>query len=119
MEPKSYIRMFGVTETGHSVLAVIEDFAPYFYVPAPRGFRTEDINAFANYLTVSFVALFFLRSRLLRDYVQGKFDSSTIDHVEIVKKMSLQNYYGDTQSPFIKIIVKTPKNVPRVRDKCI
>lgn len=45
------------------------------------------------------------------------FDDATMDRIELVKKMSLQNYYGDTPSPFIKIIVKTPRSVPRVRDK--
>ncbi len=48
----SYIRMFGVTEAGHSVLAQIEGFSPYFYIPAPRGFQTSDTSAFLEYLKV-------------------------------------------------------------------
>ncbi|KLO05308.1 hypothetical protein SCHPADRAFT_933696 [Schizopora paradoxa] len=92
----SHLRMFGVTEEGHSVLAQIEGFEPYFYIPAPRGFQTSD--------TITFL-----------EYLKGKFDDATVDRVELVKKMSLQNYYGDTPSPFVKIIVKTPRNVPKVR----
>lgn len=63
--------MFGVTEVsiprelqdtaksdsrfqlGHSVMALITGFLPYFYVPVPRGFENSDINPFMNYLNVS------------------------------------------------------------------
>lgn len=38
---------------GHSVLAHIHDFDPYFYVPTPRGFEESDISAFIDYLNVS------------------------------------------------------------------
>ena len=37
---------------GHSVLASVTDFMPYFFVPAPRGFRSEDIDSFVNELNV-------------------------------------------------------------------
>ena len=65
------IRMFGVTQVyttsfqlressssapfqeGHSVLAHVYDFAPYFLVPAPRGFQEGDISAFTSELDVS------------------------------------------------------------------
>jgi len=64
------LRMFGVTavclsslvmyecqsltfqQDGHSVLANITDFKPYFYVPVPRGFTDADIQPFREYLSV-------------------------------------------------------------------
>ncbi|THH28571.1 hypothetical protein EUX98_g5609 [Antrodiella citrinella] len=46
----SGLRMFGVTQEGHSVLANITDFMPYFYVPTPRGLLEEDLPQFAFYL---------------------------------------------------------------------
>jgi hypothetical protein len=62
------LRMFGVTEVcflssyltilelrvqaGHSVLAHITDFLPYFYVPLPRGFTHDDLHSFADHLNV-------------------------------------------------------------------
>lgn len=64
------LRMFGVTEVsnsiihdfihstfyeqaGHSVLATITDFFPYFYVSYPRGFTDGDLDSFRHYLNVS------------------------------------------------------------------
>ncbi len=63
------LRMYGVTEVrqsllhhfyptlnpvqnGHSVLAHINDFLPYFYIPQPRGFQLEDIEPFMEHLNV-------------------------------------------------------------------
>lgn len=47
------LRVFGVTEEGHSVLAHIRDFLPYFWVGAPRGFTNNDCKPFGIYLNVS------------------------------------------------------------------
>lgn len=38
---------------GHSVLAHIHGFVPYFYVAAPRGFTENDLESFARQLDVS------------------------------------------------------------------
>jgi hypothetical protein len=37
---------------GHSVLAHITGFMPYFYVAVPRGFENEDIDPFKSELNV-------------------------------------------------------------------
>jgi DNA polymerase delta subunit 1 len=44
--PVPIIRMFGITETGHSIVAHIHGFAPYFYVPALSKFKAADCGAF-------------------------------------------------------------------------
>jgi len=36
------IRLFGVTAEGHSVLANVYGFMPYFYVPVPPEFKSMD-----------------------------------------------------------------------------
>lgn len=41
------------TQAGHSVLAHVTDFLPYFYVPVPRGFQVDDLDAFMENLNVS------------------------------------------------------------------
>ncbi|KAI5122485.1 hypothetical protein M0805_001394 [Coniferiporia weirii] len=92
------LRMFGVTQDGHSVLAHVHDFLPYFYVPAPRGFTEDDLEIFT-------------------DELNRQCDGRTIDHVEIIKRKSLWGYKGDDWVPFIKIFVQSPRSVPRVRDK--
>ena len=38
------IRMFGVTENGHSVLVHVHQFEPYFYVQMPAGFARDQEN---------------------------------------------------------------------------
>ncbi|TFY72913.1 hypothetical protein EVG20_g104 [Dentipellis fragilis] len=47
---RAEIRMFGVTEDGHSVLAHVTNFLPYFYIPVPRGFTKDDLGPFKQYL---------------------------------------------------------------------
>ncbi|TRM65265.1 DNA polymerase family B-domain-containing protein [Schizophyllum amplum] len=89
------LRMFGVTDAGHSVLAIITDFLPYFYVAQPRGFTEGDLNSFKNYL--------------------NNITGHTVRNIEIVKKRSLWGYMGDAVSPFIKLTITEPKSLPRCR----
>lgn len=37
------IRLYGVTEEGHSVFAHIHGFVPYFYIPCPPGFEVRSV----------------------------------------------------------------------------
>lgn len=54
--PPAYVvptlRLFGVTSAGHSVLAHIHGFLPYFYVPAPSGFEMAHLNEIQEQLAV-------------------------------------------------------------------
>ncbi|KAH9995602.1 delta DNA polymerase [Russula vinacea] len=88
------IHIFGVTQEGHSVLAHITGFMPYFFVPVPRGFETEDIGPFISHLN-SLV--------------------NAVTKIELAHKRSLFNYAGDDFSAFMKITVTEPRAVPRVR----
>ncbi|KII85833.1 hypothetical protein PLICRDRAFT_144471 [Plicaturopsis crispa FD-325 SS-3] len=90
------LRLYGVTEAGHSVLAHVTDFLPYFYVPVPRGFQVDDLDAFMENLN-------------------NHFDGGIVRHVEMVKKRSLWGYRGDDWVGFIKITCGTPRNIPQVR----
>lgn len=44
--PTPIIRIYGVTMEGHSVMAHVHGFHPYFFVPAVPGFKEEDCNKF-------------------------------------------------------------------------
>ncbi|EPQ56433.1 hypothetical protein GLOTRDRAFT_120926 [Gloeophyllum trabeum ATCC 11539] len=88
------VRMYGVTETGHSVLAHVTDFLPYFYIPAPRGFTEADVGAFQIYLNN------------LTGGVRG---------AELARKRSLWGYKGDDWVMFIKLTIVDPKTLPKVR----
>ncbi|KAI0955116.1 DNA-directed DNA polymerase delta [Taiwanofungus camphoratus] len=93
---RSHLRMFGVTETGHSVLANITDFLPYFYVAAPRGFAESDIFAFSQYLN-------------------NAGSGGLVRNVELVQKRSLWQYRSDDWVPFIKITLADQRSLPKIR----
>ncbi|KZP26619.1 delta DNA polymerase [Athelia psychrophila] len=90
------LRMFGVTQDGHSVLAHITDFQPYFYVAVPRGFTGDDLKPFM-------------------DYINSHVDNSPVRDAQIIKKRSLWGYRGDDWPAFIKLTISEPKSLPKVR----
>ncbi|CDO75821.1 hypothetical protein BN946_scf184951.g19 [Trametes cinnabarina] len=94
------LRMYGVTEEGHSVLANITEFLPYFYIATPRGFTNDDIVPFMRYLNMT---------------VMG----TPVRGVELVSKRSLWGYKGDDWVNFIKITIADQRSLPKVRDEYI
>ncbi|KAF9221377.1 hypothetical protein BS17DRAFT_785295 [Gyrodon lividus] len=93
---RTMLRMFGVTEAGHSILANITDFMPYFYIPVPRGFDTSDLDAFADALNHGVGG----------PYVIG---------IKIVNRRTLWGYRGDNWVTFMELTISDPKSVPKVR----
>ncbi|KAG6813826.1 DNA-directed DNA polymerase delta [Tricholoma furcatifolium] len=89
------LRMFGVTETGHSVLAHITDFLPYFYIAVPRGFTVDDIGSF-------------------RQYLNNLTGTQAVVQIEYVEKRSLWGYRGDDYVPFLKFTISDPRSLPKV-----
>lgn len=47
--PSDYMK-----QEGHSVLMNVTHFDPYFYIPCPRGFTSNDLEPFKNHLNVWF-----------------------------------------------------------------
>jgi DNA polymerase delta subunit 1 len=94
---RSAVRIYGVTEAGHSVLMHANGFMPYFFIPAPRGFQESDIEPFEQYL----------KGALETAYVK----------VELVKKRPLMGYRGDDWPVFIRVAVNEPKSIPKTRNK--
>ncbi|KAG5342462.1 DNA polymerase delta catalytic subunit [Termitomyces sp. T112] len=92
------LRMFGVSETGHSVLAHITDFLPYFYLAVPRGFNREDVIPF-------------------RQELNNLAAGDPVVRIEYVEKRSLWGYRGDDWIPFLKITISDPRSLPKVRDE--
>ncbi|KAJ8694871.1 DNA-directed DNA polymerase delta [Pleurotus ostreatus] len=97
--PTPTFRMYGTTEHGHSVLAVVTGFLPYFYVPVPRGFAEDDLESFKSYLNS------------IMD------DPRTVQRIEIIKRKSLWGYLGDDVVPFLKLTLIQPRLLPKLRDK--
>lgn len=98
--PVPIIRMYGVTMEGNSVLAHIHGFAPYFFVPAQPGFKSQDCDTFRNSLDT--VVMKDLRSN--REGLQ-----SAVLAVDMVSRESIYGYHGNRKIPFLKITVALPR----------
>ncbi|OQS02594.1 DNA polymerase delta catalytic subunit [Thraustotheca clavata] len=98
----SIVRLTGVTEDGHSVMAHIHGFVPYFYASCPEGLTNADCGV--------------VREALDAIAKKNPSDATAIQGVEIVEdKMSLYGYQFDKKVRLMKIYFTLPNIVPRVR----
>ncbi|CAG8602463.1 12440_t:CDS:10 [Funneliformis mosseae] len=104
VEPKSrepLIRMFGITETGNSVLCYVTGFRPYFYIPAPIGFRENDMAT--------------LQKQIERAINLDNGLNKPIERIELTLKESIWGYHGNKKSPYLKIIFSETKALNSAR----
>jgi len=86
-----------IRQGGHSVLAHVTDFLPYFYVSVPRGFTPDDME-------------------LLKEYINNTLNlPGTVTDVSFAKKRSLWGYRGDTKPLFMKLTISDQRGLPKVR----
>ncbi|KAF2865478.1 DNA polymerase family B-domain-containing protein [Massariosphaeria phaeospora] len=99
---KATVKLFGVTENGHSVLMHVTDFLHYFYVAAPLNFQKSDCGPYKNYL---------------ENQCQKAFSSygAVISSVQMTMRENIYRYQGNEKSPYLKISVTSPKIVNLVR----
>ena len=95
---KTTVKLFGVTETGHSVLLHVTDFLHYLYVAAPVSFTKNDCEPFKAYL----------ESNLAQH-------QPVIYSVQMVLRENLFGFQGNQKSPYLKITVTDPKYITRLR----
>uniref|UniRef100_A0A3P9H543 DNA polymerase n=1 Tax=Oryzias latipes TaxID=8090 RepID=A0A3P9H543_ORYLA len=94
------IRMFGVTDNGNSVCCHVHGFAPYFYVPAPNGFKSEFLGEFKRELN----------SAVLKDMRSNKDNISvTVLAVDITRKENMYGYHGQQSMDFLRITMAMPR----------
>ncbi|KAL5007030.1 hypothetical protein ScPMuIL_015836 [Solemya velum] len=98
--PVPIIRMYGITMDGHSLLAHIHGFTPYFFVPAQPGFKAEHCGVFKDALNA--VVMKDLRSN--REGI-----NTAVLAVSMVVKESIYGYHGNRKIPFLKITVSLPR----------
>lgn len=89
------VRLFGVTDSGNSIMCDMTGFLHYFYFPVPVGFRKSDIVPLTNHIKSS--------------------DIGKVDHIEIQNKFSIMHYNGTQKSPFLKIFCKDLRSVSKLR----
>ncbi|KAH8724119.1 catalytic subunit DNA polymerase-like protein delta [Phaeosphaeriaceae sp. PMI808] len=99
---RTTVKLFGVTENGHSVLLHVTGFMHYFYVAAPIGFHPTDCDAYKIYLESE-------AQKQLNQY------SAVIHSVEMKMKENIMGYQGNQKSPYLKITVNDPRMIGRVR----
>ncbi|KAI9695742.1 MAG: DNA-directed DNA polymerase delta [Candelina mexicana] len=95
---RTTVKLFGVTETGHSVLLHVTDFLHYLYVAAPISFQKHDCDGFKSYLDTQLAQ-----------------HQPAIHSVQMVMRTNLFGFQGNQKSPFLKITVSDPKNINKVR----
>lgn len=95
---KATVKLFGVTEAGHSVLLHVTDFLHYLYVAAPVAFTKNDCEPFK----------IFLESNLAQH-------QAAIHSVQMVMRENLFGFQGNQKSPYLKITVTDPKFINRLR----
>ncbi|XP_075742862.1 DNA polymerase delta 1, catalytic subunit [Rhipicephalus microplus] len=98
--PIPIVRMFGVTDDGHSVLCHVHGFLPYFYVEAPPNFRKEHCWAFREALNKA----------VLKDMRSNKNQlSDTVVGIDMVLKQSIYGYNSKGKTPFLKVTMVLPR----------
>ncbi|GBG84624.1 hypothetical protein CBR_g38906 [Chara braunii] len=100
------IRMFGVTENGNSVCALVHGFEPYFYITCPPGFGPDDVESFRRLL-----------NDLMREHNKAKHGCSVfVAAVSMVTRQSLLYFQKTKQRTFLKIVMTLPAYVAACRD---
>ncbi|KAL1538994.1 DNA polymerase delta catalytic subunit [Salvia divinorum] len=102
--PAAIIRIFGVTEEGHSVCCNVHGFEPYFYISCPPGFGPDDISRFHQVLESKM-------KEANRNSKVPKF----VHRIELVQRRSIMYYQQQNAQPFLKIVVALPTMVTSCR----
>ncbi|KAF7909433.1 uncharacterized protein EAF01_003151 [Botrytis porri] len=95
---KATVKLFGVTETGHSVMLHVKDFLHYLYVAAPVSFTHKDCEPYKMFLDS-----------------QVGMHTPAINSVSVVLRENLYGFTGNKQHAYIKITVTDPKYINKVR----
>lgn len=95
---RSTVKLFGVSEKGHSIMLHVTDFKHYLYVAAPVSFQPTDCNAYKAYLETQIAQ-----------------HQPAIHSVAFAMREDIYGFQGNIQSPYLKITVLDPKFISKVR----
>ncbi|KAI9090938.1 DNA polymerase family B-domain-containing protein [Phlyctochytrium arcticum] len=98
----STLRMFGVTEDGHSVTCHVHGFLAYLYVAAPMGYKAVHKDALMRAINMN-----------LR---QNRASSGLpVVDIDMVLKSSIYGYHGPKKALFLRINLRLATFVPGVK----
>ncbi|KAH7042087.1 DNA polymerase delta catalytic subunit [Macrophomina phaseolina] len=95
---KATVKLFGVTDNGHSVLLHVTGFMHYLYVAAPMAFTQADCQPFKAYLETQIAQ-----------------HQPAIHSVQMTMRENIFGFQGNQKSPYLKIAVTDPKFINRLR----
>ena len=99
------LRVFGVTAAGHSVLAHIHGFTPYFWTAPPAGMTEQDVPAFQ-------IAL---EAQLAGARAKNRLPAAVLSVSLVPDKQSLLGYHGGRTQSMLQIFVALPTIVPTAK----
>ncbi|KAF2838273.1 DNA polymerase delta subunit 1 [Patellaria atrata CBS 101060] len=95
---KATVKLFGVTERGHSVMLHVTDFLHYLYVEAPVSFTQKDCQPYQV----------FIESRL------GE-NKPVVESVRMVMRENIYKFQGNQKIPYLKITTYDPRDIAGLR----
>ena len=103
---RAIIRLYGVTQSGESVLCHCIGFAPYFYCQTWHGFQKGDEEKLRNALN----------NRMLQNESSSKHKCNEyVTKIVLVEKQSIWGYNFGQNKRFLKIYTALPTLVPTIR----
>lgn len=109
---RAVIRMFGVTQAGHSILCHVTEFEPYFFVSAWKGFEDESED---DQLQMIDALQRSMEMRMMREQSKGKKCDIYVERVIAVKKKSVWGYHSGHNDTFFQIFMSLPTLIPSAR----
>ncbi|KAL9106107.1 MAG: hypothetical protein Q9227_008807 [Pyrenula ochraceoflavens] len=95
---KVAVKLYGVSESGHSVMLHVTDFLHYLYVAAPVSFTQKDCEPYKIWLDAQLAQ-----------------NQPVIYSVQMVMRENILGFQGNQKSPYLKITVSDPRYINRVR----
>eukprot|EP01104_Vermistella_antarctica_P006744 TRINITY_DN17448_c0_g1_i1.p1 TRINITY_DN17448_c0_g1~~TRINITY_DN17448_c0_g1_i1.p1 ORF type:complete len:1124 (+),score=279.27 TRINITY_DN17448_c0_g1_i1:349-3372(+) len=108
-EPVPVIRFYGVTKEGHSVMARVHGFMPYFWVPSPPGLKESQIDDFRAAFNRALE-----RNHNLRQ--AGYHGNEPCLAIGWAQKESIMGFHNNKKLPFLRITMAMPRLVATGRN---
>ncbi|VDD80869.1 unnamed protein product [Mesocestoides corti] len=105
--PVPIVRVYGVTEGGHSVVAHVHGFMPYFYAAAPQNLMQDHLQDFRKQLNMA------LHRELKGNQTEGL--QELVLKVELEEKESIFGFHNKVKSKFLRITLSLPRFIATAR----